>query len=140
MKTINLREHYPHFQYDYLLDVADEIEICMRELERQENSYRRRRYRYKAHYSLNRYDGIEKDVLFHPLSPQEIFEQRAIFQEIHTAISSLPKKQAMRIYAHFYLGMSKRAIAKAEGIAEKEIRKSIKQGVGNIRNFLKKSL
>ena len=137
MKTINLREHYPYYQYDYLLDVTDEIEICMRELKRQENSYRRRRYRYKAQYSLNRYDGIEKDVLFHSLSPQEIFDQRAICQEIHAAISSLPYKQALRIYAHFFLGMSKRAIAQAEGIAEKQVRKSITQGVGNIRNFLK---
>ena len=38
------------------------------------------------------------------------------------AISSLPDKQAKRIYAHFILGMTKKDIARAEGVDEKVVR------------------
>ena len=43
-------------------------------------------------------------------------------QELHAAISSLPDKQAKRIYAHFILGMTKQDIARAEGVHEKVVR------------------
>jgi RNA polymerase sigma-70 factor (ECF subfamily) len=39
-------------------------------------------------------------------------------QEIYAAINSLSDKQAKRIYAHFFLAMSKTAIAKAGGVRE----------------------
>ncbi|TCO68694.1 RNA polymerase sigma factor [Marinisporobacter balticus] len=43
-------------------------------------------------------------------------------QQLHAAIASLPDKQAKRIYAHYFMGMSKTAIAKAEGVSEKAVR------------------
>jgi RNA polymerase sigma-70 factor (ECF subfamily) len=49
----------------------------------------------------------------------------------------LPDKQAKRIYAYFFLGMSKAAIAKAEGVRESTIWESIERGLRNIEKFLK---
>ena len=50
-------------------------------------------------------------------------------QELHAAISSLPDKQAKRIYAHFILGMTKQDIARAEGdVYKRQIITTIKIG------------
>ena len=94
-------------------------------------------YRYKAYYSLDRNDGIEYSAVFLSLSPEEIYERKVTNQEIYAAINSLSDKQAKRIYAHFFLGMSKAAIAKAEGVRESTIWESIERGLRNIEKFLK---
>ena len=69
-----------------------------------------RTYRHKAYYSLDRDDGLEHEVVFVSLSPHELYERKISMQELHAAISSLPDKQAKRIYAHFILGMTKRIL------------------------------
>ena len=71
----------------------------------------RRTYRHKAYYSLDRDDGLEHEAVFVALSPHELYERKVTMQELHAAISSLPDKQAKRIYAHFILGMTKQDIA-----------------------------
>ena len=67
-------------------------------VERQEKTYRRRTYRYKAEYSLDQEGGIEHNVLFVSLSPCEIYERTVTYEQLHAAIASLPDKQAKRIY------------------------------------------
>ncbi|MDD2496884.1 MAG: sigma-70 family RNA polymerase sigma factor, partial [Desulfitobacteriaceae bacterium] len=49
-------------------------------------------------------------------------------------------KQAKRIYAHYFLGMSKGAIAKAEGVNKSQITRSIQAALTRIETFLKKVL
>ena len=41
----------------------------------------------------------------------ELYERKVTMQELHAAISSLPDKQAKRIYAHFILGMTKQDLS-----------------------------
>ncbi|MEG0154211.1 MAG: sigma-70 family RNA polymerase sigma factor, partial [Lachnospiraceae bacterium] len=43
-------------------------------------------------------------------------------------------------YAHYFLGMSKTAIAKAEGVSEKAIRNSIERGLAYMEQYLKNNL
>lgn len=138
MKTINLREYYPQYQMDYLLEVTDEIAFCLNDLDRKEHAYQMRRQRHKAFFSLDRDDGIEKDILFVALLPHEIYERKLTRQGLHAAISSLPNKQYMRIYAHFFLDMSYCAIAHAEGVSEGAIRASINRGLRCMEIFLRK--
>ena len=64
-------------------------------------------------------------------------ETELLLQE---AVASLPDKQAKRIYAHFILGMSKRAIARTEGVDEKVVRVAIERGLRNLEKFLKNFL
>ncbi len=59
--------------------------------------------------------GLEHEAVFVALSPHELYERKVTMQELHAAISSLPDKQAKRIYALFILGMTKQDIARAEG-------------------------
>lgn len=137
MKTINLRDYYPFYTFDCFMDVPDEVAAMLHDFELREAAYRLRTYRNKAYYSLDRGDGIEHDILFVSLSPCEIYERKVTSEQLHAAIASLPDKQAKRIYAHYFLGMSKSAIAKAEGISEMAIRASIQRALRNLEEMFK---
>lgn len=141
MTKINLRDYYPdYYPNDCIIEVPNEIATLMASYERAEAAYYLRRYRHKAYYSLDRGDDIEKDILFASLSPCEIYERKVTAEQLHAAIAALPDKQARRVYAHYFLGMSKCAIAKAEGINESAVRDDINRGLQNIKKFLKNSL
>ena len=141
MTKINLRKFYPDFYTtDCIIEVPDEVAALMDAYERAEAAYYLRRYRNKAYYSLDRGDGIENDILFVSLSPCEIYERKVTVEQLHAAIAALPDKQAKRIYAYYFFGMSKSAIAKAEGVNESAVRDGIDRGLRNIEKFLKNSL
>ena len=137
MTRINLRDYYPFYTSDCFTDVPDEVAALLLAHARYEAAYQRRTYRHKAHFSLDRGDGIEHDILFVSLSPCEIYERKVTNQQLHAAIASLPDKQAKRICAHYFLGMSKYAIARAEGVDESSVRKSIERGLRQMERFLK---
>jgi RNA polymerase sigma-70 factor (ECF subfamily) len=120
------------------IEVSDELAQLLEHFERKEANYQRKKYRYKAHYSLERGDGIEHDVLFVSLSLEEIYERKLTSEQLHAAIASLPDKQAKRVFAHYFMGMSKTAIAKAEGVNKSQVLRSIEKGLKNIEAFLKK--
>ena len=82
--------------------------------EQADAAYERRKFRHKAHYSLNREDGIENDALNRPLTPEEVLEQKQL-REVYAALMQLTAIQARRIYARFYLGMTVAEIARIEG-------------------------
>ena len=70
MTEINLRDYYPdYYKADCIVTVPDEVAAIMQEHDRLEAAYRRRTYYHKAHYSLDRGDGIEYDALFLSMSP-----------------------------------------------------------------------
>lgn len=137
MKTINLKDYYTYYTHDMSIEIPDELANVFEEFDKEEAAYERKKYRYKAHYSLDRGDGIEHDILFVSLSPDEIYERKLTSQQLHSAIASLPDKQAKRIYAHYFMGMSKTAIAKAEGVSEKAVRIGIERGLHTIEKYLK---
>lgn len=136
MAKINLRDYYPFYNSDFFIEIPDEIKDALLEAERLENNYIRRRFYNKAHYSLDANDGIEKDILFVPLTLYEIYEQKVTAEQLQAAMASLPDKQGKRIYAHYILGMSKSAIARAEGVSKSRISESIELGLRNMKLFL----
>ena len=90
MKKVNLRDLYPDvYKNDHFVEVTEDVLETIRDSERAEAAYDRRMYRYKAHYSLDCDNGIEKAIVQHPPTPEEILED----------------KQAKWIYARFYLGI-----------------------------------
>lgn len=138
MAKINLRDFYPFYHSDFFIEIPDEVETALLEAERLEKNYIRRRFYNKAHYSLDANDGIEKDILFVPLTLYEIYEQKVTAEQLQVAIASLPPKQGKRIYAHYILGMSKSDIARAEGVDESAVRDAIARGLKNMEKLLKK--
>jgi RNA polymerase sigma-70 factor, ECF subfamily len=140
MKTINLREYYQQYQFDFLLEVTDEIAFCLQDFKRRERAYQMRCKRNKAFYSLDRNDGIDKDILFVASSSHEIYELNLTHRELYVVISCLSDKQAKRIYAHFFLGMTNSDIAKTEGVSEAAICMAIQCGLRNLKKYLKRLL
>ena len=140
MKKINLRDYYPYYTQDMIVEVPDEVALLLREYMLLEEAYRIRTYRYKAFYSLDRDEGIEREILQKPLNPAEIWEQRQMTELIYKGLSKLPVKQRQRIYAHFFLGMSKADIAKAEGTHKSRITRSIEAGLRSLEKYFKEIL
>ena len=141
MTKINLRDYYPsHYKTDYIIDVPDEVAATMLKHDRLDAAYQRRTYYHHAHYSLNRGDGIEYEALFRSASPCEIYERKVTMEQLHAAIAALPDKQAKRITAHYFLGLSIKAIAKAEDVSHVAVIDSIQRGLRNLEVYLKKLL
>ena len=140
MKKINLRDYYPYYTQDMIVEVPDEVALLLRDYMVLEEAYRIRTYRYKAFYSLDRDEGIEREILQKPLNPAEIWEQRQMTELIYKGLSKLPVKQRQRIYAHFFLGMSKADIAKAEGTHKSRITRSIEAGLRSLEKYFKEIL
>ena len=138
MKKINLRDFYPFYTSDVFVDVPDEVALLLREYALMEEAYRIRTYRYKAFYSLEGHEGIEREALMRQPSLDEILEQQQTAESLYKALAMLPEKQRNRIYAHYFLGMSKAEIAKAEGIHRSRITRSINAGLQSLEKILKK--
>ena len=137
MKKINLKDFYPFYKNDTFVEVPDEVEKLLRESALLEEAYRIRTYRHKAFYSLDYGDNIERKALIAALSPYEILEKNWNTEMIYKGLSSLPKKQARRIYALFFLGMSVTAIANAEGVHKSQVTRSIDKGLQSMKKFFK---
>ena len=65
---INLRDFYPYYTCDALVEVSDEIGAVLLESEQEEKNYWNRRGYHKAYYSLDWGDGIEYDTVEKPLA------------------------------------------------------------------------
>ena len=74
----------------------------------------------------------------HPLTPEEILEDKQLRDQLYAAVMELPDKQAKWIYARFYLGMTVKEIAKVEGVDLSWVYKSIKRGLKRLRKKLQK--
>jgi len=137
MTRINLRDCYPFYKSDFSVEVTDEVVELLRQFNRKDHADFERSRVHKAYYSLDVGDGIERGVILLVLSPEEIYERKLSNQELYAAINSLPEKQAKRIYAHFFLDMSKAEIARVEGVSNPAVTHSIEQGLKRIEKFLK---
>lgn len=93
-------------------------------------------YRYKAQYSLDCNSCMEQFVLQRPPTPEELLEDQQLREQLYAAVMELPEKQAKRIYARFYLGMTPNEIAQAEGVDANRVRKSIRKGLKKLANKL----
>ena len=133
MKKVNLRDLYPDiYKIDHFVEVTEDVLEAIRDAERAEAAYDRRMYRYKAYYSLDHDNSIENAVINRPLTPEEILEDKQRREQLYTAVMALPDKQAKRIYARFYLGMTPTEIAKAEGVDVSRVRDSIRRGLKHL--------
>ena len=130
MKKINLRELYPDvYTTDFFVDVTEEVMETIRAAERAEAAYERKMYRYKAQYSLDCENGIENAVLLKPQTPEMLLEEKQFQEQVYAAVMKLPEKQAKRIYARYYLGMTVNEIAEVEGVDPSRVRDSIRRGL-----------
>lgn len=141
MKQINLRDFYPDiYKTDELLEVSDEIYSTLLTTMRAEAAYERQKYRYKAHYSLDCNDGIERNLLLDELTPEKILENKERNEMLYLALKKLSNKQVERLCAHYIFGVSKAEIARQEHVCESAIRDSINSALKHLFENLKNKL
>ena len=107
----------------------------IRAAERAETAYERKMYRYKAQYSLDYENGIENAVLLKPQTPEMVLEEKQFREQVYAAVMKLPEKQAKRIYARYYLGMTVNEIAEVEGVDPSRVRDSIRCGLKQLGKY-----
>ena len=107
----------------------------IRAAERADAAYDRRMYRYKAHYSLDCDNGIENAILMKPQTPEMLLEEKQFQEQVYAAVMKLPEKQAKRIYARYYLGMTVNEIAEVEGVDPSRVRDSIRRGLKQLAKY-----
>ena len=107
----------------------------IRSAERAEAAYDRRMYRYNAHYSLDCDNGIENAILLKPQAPEMLLEEKQLREQLYAAVMKLPEKQAKRIYARYYLGMTVNEIAEVEGVDPSRVRDSIRRGLKQLVKY-----
>jgi len=138
MAQVNLRDYYPsEYKDDHFIEVSDEVAAELLADKRYENAYKRRVLYNKSHYSLDADDGIEaSSFACHSDNPEVIFFCMERFCNLCRALNSLPEVQGRRIEAHYLLGMSQRAIARAEGVTKGAVSISITRGLAAMKKFM----
>ena len=72
-----------------------------------------------------------RDRLLKPQTPEMVLEEKQFQEQVYAAVMKLPEKQAERIYARYYLGMTVNEIAEVEGVDPSRVRDVYKrQGQG----------
>ena len=83
MKKINLKDYYPYYIQDTVVEVPDEVADLLREYKLAEASYILRTYRHKAYFSLDYDASVERDAPVIVLTPVEILEQKEENAQCH---------------------------------------------------------
>lgn len=138
MKKINLRDYYPYYTQDMIIEVPDEVADILREYKLAEAAYFLRTYRHKAYFSLDYDINVEHEAMVLVLTPADIFEQKEENTRLYEALASLPEKQRNRITSHFLLGMSLSNIAKSEGTGVSSVHEGIQRGLRRLKKILEK--
>ena len=137
MATINLKEFYPWYTHDELVEVSDEVAAELLADKRYQKSHERTLRRNKVH-SLDAGDGTEAATsVCSSGNPEAVLEMMERHCRLCQALNSLPEIQGRRIDAHFILGMSQAEIAKAEGVSKMAVSTSIVKGLAAMKIFYK---
>ena len=138
---INLKEYYPEcYQKDCWIEVSDAVAQIMEDDRCAETARRRQIFRYRAYYSLDRQDGIERRMLHMEEKPFDLLEKEYIQNQIEVTRLRLTLKQSKRIYSRYYLGMSETEIAQMEGVAVASVHESIERGLKRLGKILRRKL
>ena len=136
MAIINLRDFYPWYTQDELIDVSDEIVAELVAGRRYQQTHERTIRRNDV-LSLDAQDGIEAAASVHQTdSPERVFEMMDQYCRLCQALNSLPEVQGRRVDAHFLLGMSRKEIAATEGVSVSAVNVSIDKGLRSMKIFL----
>ena len=140
MTTINLKDFYAWYTHDEYIEVSDEVAAELKADKLYEAAYQRRTTRNKAQYSLDCEDGIEYSACVSEPTPQELLECMELFCYLCVALNSLPETQGRRVDACVILGKRYSDIARAEGVHESAVRRSVERGLKKMKQYLKKCL
>ena len=64
-----------------------------------------------------------------------VLEEKQLQEQLYAPVMKLPEKQAKRIYARYYLGMTVNEIAEVEGVDPSRVRDSIRRGLKQLVKY-----
>ena len=67
--------------------------------------------------------------------PEMLLEEKQLQEQVYAAVMRLPEKQAKRVYARYYLGMTVNEIAEVEGVDPSRVRDSIRRGLKQLVKY-----
>ena len=139
MKYIDLRKEYPHLDAAYAeYPVSDKIDAMFEQCRLGEQAREKRRRRNGDVISLDGEPGVEAHILERASGPEEEAMRHIQNEELYKALRSIPRKQADRIYAYYFMDMTLKEIAAADGTSVQAIYHSIRAGKKNLKKILGK--
>ena len=137
MKFIDLRKEYPHLDSTYSeYPVTYKIDAVFEEYRLAEQALEKRRTRNGDVVSLDSDPGIEAHIADHQPGPEDETIKHIQNEALYKALRSIPRKQAERIYAYYFMDMTLDEIAEAEGVYKSAVRKSIMLGKQKLKEIL----
>ena len=137
MKFIDLRKEYPHLDSTYSeYPVSYKIDAMFEQYRLAEQALEKRRCRNGDVISLDNEPGVEAQILERVPGPEEEVMRHIQNEELYKAMRSIPRKQAERIYAYYFMDMTLDEIAAAEGVSKSAVGKSIMLGKTELKKIL----
>lgn len=141
MKWIDLRKEYPHLDSTYSkYPVSYKIDAMFEEYRLAEQALEKRKIRNGDVISLDTDPGVEAHVMERVPGPEEEVVQHIQNEELYKALRSIPRKQADRIYAYYFMNMTLEEIAIAEDTSIQAVHYSIQTGKKDLKQILKNFL
>lgn len=141
MKFVDLRKEYPHLDSAYSkYPVSYKIDAMFEEYRLAEQALEKRRIRNGDVVSWDTDPGVETHVMEQVPGAEEQVVQHIQNEELYKAMRSIPRKQADRIYAYYFLDMTLEEIAIAEDTSIQAVYYSIQSGKKNLKQILKNFL
>lgn len=137
MKKIRLKDEYYWCDGDEYIEIEDEIFEVFLETIREADRFRKRKYRYKAVYSLDACDGIENETVFRIETPDELYERKLTREELYAALRLLPDIQFKRVIAYYFQNMTYSEIGRIEGVSHTAVKLSIQCALRSLAEKLK---
>ena len=132
-----MRKEYPHLDSTYSeYPVSYKIDAMFEQYRLAEQALEKRRCRNGDVISLDNEPGVEAHILERVPGPEEEVMRHIQNEELYKAMRSIPRKQAERIYAYYFMDMTLDEIAAAEGVSKSAVRKSIMLGKQKLKEIL----
>lgn len=143
MKQVNLRDFYPdYYDEDFFTEVPDDVFETLLEFERAEHADDVKRWRYKAHYSLDANMRYISRQLTVP-SAEEEYESRTeaelLCSKVQSALDLLSESQARHIRYRFYDEKTYQEVAEIEGTYRANIRRSNQRAIKELKKIFQSS-
>mgnify|MGYP001160433314 CR=1 FL=1 len=139
MKYIDLRKEYPHLDSTYSeYPVSCKVDAMFEQYHLADQALEKRRRRNGDVVSLDSDPGVEAHILDRVPGPEEETLEHIRNEELYKALRSIPRKQADRIYAYYFMDMTLQEIADADGASVQAIYYSIQAGKKNLQKILEK--
>jgi len=137
MKIINLRDYYPFYSTDVLLEVSDEVASFLEDEKRLQINYAQYIRDNKAFYSLDAGYGIEAEALNLPEQPDAALERMELERLLKEGLAQLTETQRRRLLASVLDKMTAVEIAAAESVSKASVGESINRAIVRLEKILK---